>query len=319
VTRLQEQQRRCAHHGAQALVSRHSRGKLHDVFQTQRTTLGGKVTLIYFVFDLLRLNGKSVAAEPLAARKQRLRTLIGAGSKGIIRLSEHIEGNGARVLERACRTGLEGIVSKRLDRPYYHGRNTDWVKTKCLLRQEMVIGGFTDPQGSRKGFGALLLGIYEDGQLRYSGKVGTGFNDESLARIYELLLPLEQDKPAFVNPPRGFEAKGAHWVKPDLVAEVAFTEWSDDGALRHPSFQGLRADKKATEVVREEPQATPAKDEPARATAASARSVKARTAAAGKSSAGVVKTPSDIARPASRLTYVSSMGHLAPCRTAECG
>ena len=272
-------------------------------FQALQNALSGtKTPLSFFAFDVLYLDGYDLRGATLTDRKAVLRGVVGHGV-GVVRVGPELMGHGADYFQQACKLGLEGVISKRADSPYRDGlRTRDWVKVKCTRRQEMVIGGFTDPQGSRKGFGALLLGIYEDGQLRYSGKVGTGFNDESLARIYELLLPLEHDKPAFVNPPRGFEAKGAHWVKPDLVAEVAFTEWSDDGALRHPSFQGLRADKKATEVVREEPQATPAKDEPARATAASARSVKARTAAAGKSSAGVVKTPSDIARPASRTS-----------------
>jgi len=213
---------------------------------------GGKVTLIYFVFDLLRLNGKSVTAEPLAARKERLRTLIGAGSKGIIRLSEHIEGNGARVLERACRTGLEGIVSKRLDRPYYHGRNTDWVKTKCLLRQEMVIGGFTDPGGTRAGLGALLLGYYtEDAQLVFAGKVGTGFTHQSAIDLRHTLNRLERRASPYAAPPPRPIARRAHWVTPTLVCEVSFTEWTSDGMIRHPVFQGLRKDKSPHEVRRE--------------------------------------------------------------------
>jgi bifunctional non-homologous end joining protein LigD len=151
---------------------------------------------------------------------------------------------------------------------------------KCTRRQEMVIGGFTEPQGARTGFGALLLGIYEHGKLRFAGKVGTGFNDKTLTTLYKVLLKLEQKEPPFVNPPRGYEAKRAHWVKPDLVAEIAFTEWSNDGALRHPSFQGLRTDKKATEVVREEPRSVPSPT-------ASAPKAK-KTAAAGKTEATMV-------------------------------
>jgi bifunctional non-homologous end joining protein LigD len=151
--------------------------------------------------------------------------------------------------------GLEGAVSKRAASTYRGGvRTRDWVKVKCGQRQEMVIGGFTDPQGSRSGFGALLLGVYEpDGKLRYSGKVGTGFNDQLLASLRRKLDGLAQSTSSFVNPPRGFEAKGVHWVKPKLVAEIAFTEWTKDGTLRHPSFQGLREDKSAADVVRERP------------------------------------------------------------------
>jgi bifunctional non-homologous end joining protein LigD len=215
---------------------------------------GDSVTLIYFVFDLLRLNGTSVGAEPLAARKERLRTLIGAGSKGIIRLSEHIEGNGARVLERACRTGLEGIISKRLDRPYHHGRSSDWVKTKCLLRQELVIGGFTDPEGSRAGLGALLLGYYnDDAQLVFAGKVGTGFTHQSAIDLRQTLDRLERRTSPYAVPPPRPIAKRAHWVTPTHVCEVSFTEWTSDGMIRHPVFHGLRKDKRPHEVRRELP------------------------------------------------------------------
>ena len=260
-------------------------------FQALQNALSGtKAPLSFFAFDILYLDGYDLRGAALTDRKAVLRAVVGDGV-GAIRVGPEFLGHGDDYFRQACKLGFEGVISKRAESPYRDGlRTRDWIKAKCTRRQEMVIGGFTDPQGSRKGFGALLLGIYQDGKLRYSGKVGTGFNDESLAKLYELLLPLEQDKPAFVNPPRGFEAKGAHWIKPELVAEVAFTEWSDDGALRHPSFQGLRADKKATEVVREEPQATPAKEEPAsspRATAANTRSAKPRMAAARGVAKGV--------------------------------
>ena len=147
-------------------------------------------------------------------------------------------------------------MCKRVDSIYAVGvRTRDWVKVKCTKRQEMVIGGYTEPQGARSGFGALLLGVYEEGKLLYAGKVGTGFNTKMLETMYPMLRKIERETPPFSNPPRGFEAKGVHWVEPVLVGEVAFTEWSNDGALRHPSFQGLRADKKALEVRREEPRA----------------------------------------------------------------
>ena len=137
-----------------------------------------------------------------------------------------------------------------------------WLKVKCAQRQEMVIGGYSDPEGSRSGFGALLLGVYEpDGSLRYSGKVGTGFNEHVLASLKQKLDRLVQKEPPFINPPKGAEARRAHWVKPQLVAEIAFTEWTKDGTLRHPSFQGLREDKNPTEVVREHPTET-AKPDP---------------------------------------------------------
>ena len=147
---------------------------------------------------------------------------------------------------------LRGMVSKRADGTFQSGRSSAWLKVKCVRRQEMVIGGYTDPEGSRVGLGALLLGVYEpDGRLTYSGKVGTGFNDKSLVMLTKRLRALAQDTPPFHNPPRGAEARRAHWVRPELVAEVAFTEWTNEGTLRHPSFQGLREDKPARDVVRD--------------------------------------------------------------------
>jgi bifunctional non-homologous end joining protein LigD len=210
--------------------------------------------LVYFVFDLLYLDGYDLQGVALSDRKRLLRTVI-PKTAGEVRFSVEVPGSGAEFFKQACALGLEGAVSKRADSTYRGGTRTrDWVKVKCAQRQEMVVGGFTDPQGSRSGFGALLLGVYEpDGKLRYSGKVGTGFNDKVLASLRRKLDGLAQSSTPFVNPPRGFEAKGVHWVKPQLVAEISFTEWTQDGTLRHPSFQGLREDKNAAEVVRERP------------------------------------------------------------------
>jgi bifunctional non-homologous end joining protein LigD len=214
---------------------------------------GGKAALVYFVFDLLRLGGSSLEGEPLVTRKTRLAALVGRGGKGVVRLSEHIEGDGPQFLKHACAAGLEGIISKRLDGPYHHGRNSDWVKSKCLLRQELVIGGFTDPEGSRAGLGALLLGYYEDAALIFAGKVGTGFTQKSATELRHRLDAIERRTPAYaVLPPRPI-AKRAHWVTPVLVCEVSFTEWTEDGMIRHPVFQGLRRDKRADEVRRERP------------------------------------------------------------------
>jgi bifunctional non-homologous end joining protein LigD len=256
--------------------------------------------LSFFAFDILYLDGYDLRGATLTDRKSVLRELVGDGV-GAIRVGPELLGHGDKFFQQACKLGLEGVISKRADSLYRDGlRTRDWIKVKCTRRQEMVIGGFTDPQGSRKGFGALLLGVYADGKLHYSGKVGTGFNDESLKKLYEQLHPREQDKPAFVNPPRGFEAKGAHWVKPDLVAEIAFTEWSDDGALRHPSFQGLRADKKATDVVREEPQATFSEEAPQsrpRTTAVKGRSAKTTEPAAKTGRAAVTVAGIPISNP----------------------
>ena len=216
-------------------------------------TGSGANSLVYFVFDLPYLDGYDLRGAALSERKGLLEDLLGRSGTAI-RYSPDVRGSGDEVYRQACSMSLEGIVSKRLDSTYGTGlRTRSWVKVTCSLRQEMVIGGFTDPQGSRSGFGALLLGVYAEGKLRYAGKVGTGFDDNLLLEMRAKLDRLATDAPPFVNPPRGFEARGAHWVEPKLVAEVQFTEWSEAGALRHPSFLGLRADKKASEVVREKP------------------------------------------------------------------
>jgi len=227
-------------------------------FQALQNALTNKgAPLSFFAFDVIHLNGYDLRAVPLTERKRLLRGIVGDGV-GAIRVGPEAIGHGDEFLKQACSLGLEGAVCKRTDSLYQDGKRTrDWVKVKCTRRQEMVIGGYTDPQGARTGFGALLLGVYDGGELRYSGKVGTGFDEHALTTLHEQLVKREQGKPPFVNPPRGYEAKGAHWVKPDLVAEIAFTEWSNDGALRHPSFQGLRADKKAADVMREDPQPAP--------------------------------------------------------------
>jgi bifunctional non-homologous end joining protein LigD len=153
------------------------------------------------------------------------------------------------------------VISKRSDSCYEQRRSRNWVKSKCIKRQEFVIGGFTDPGGSRVGFGALLLGVHDGpNRLVYCGKVGTGFTDQSLRDLHKRLAAIEQDKPPFINPPRGSEARGVHWVRPGLVGEVEFIEWTSDGILRHPSFHGLRQDKKSSEIVRETPQAVESGD-----------------------------------------------------------
>jgi bifunctional non-homologous end joining protein LigD len=235
-------------------------------FQALQNALTNKdAPLSFFAFDLVYRDGYDLRRVVLTIRKRLLRGIVGDGV-GAIRVGPEVQGHGEEFFKQACSLSLEGAICKRADSLYHDGARTrDWVKVKCTRRQEMVIGGFTDPQSSRTGFGALLLGIYDNGKLRYSGKVGTGFDEQSLTKLHKLLVKRERDKPAFVNPPRGFEAKGAHWVKPDLVAEIAFTEWSNAGALRHPSFQGLRADKKAGDVVRDQPQPAPLRESAAKA------------------------------------------------------
>ena len=233
-------------------------------FQTLQNALGGgsDVELVYFAFDLLHLNGHDLRLVPLEERKEILsRVLLSAGSPSEnpgsytspVRYSAHVEGKAEDVYREACNLSLEGIVCKRRKGIYQSGRSRDWLKVKCLSRQEFVIVGYTDPQGSRPGFGALLLAVNDARGLKYSGRVGTGFTQASLRDVLARLRAIEREKPTFENAPTGAAARGVHWVAPRLVAEVAFTGWTNDGALRHPTFQGLREDKNATEIVREDP------------------------------------------------------------------
>lgn len=206
--------------------------------------------LAYYAFDLLHLDGRDLRDEPLEARRAALRKLLPRGKKKRVRLSESVKGSGRAFFAEACRSGLEGIVSKRRDARYRSGRGDAWLKVKCHREQEFVVGGFTEPRGSRPHLGALLLGVYgAGGALAYAGKVGTGWSDATARALRERLEPLRTAACAFAPPPRGVAE--ARFVEPRLVAAVRFTEWTGDGRLRHPSFQGLREDKPAREVVRE--------------------------------------------------------------------
>jgi bifunctional non-homologous end joining protein LigD len=158
------------------------------------------------------------------------------------------------MLEHACRMGLEGVISKRRDLPYQPGRTNTWLKTKCIARQEFVIGGFTDPEGSREGIGALLIGFYDKNHdLIFAGKVGTGFTQKGARELRKRLDRLEQQICPFATRPAGPLGRNAHWVRPELLGEVAFSEWTGEGRIRHPSFQGLREDKRPVEVKLERP------------------------------------------------------------------
>jgi bifunctional non-homologous end joining protein LigD len=223
-------------------------------FQALQNSFGTSgANLVYFVFDVLAIDGEILTSLPLEERKARLKKLL-PNKPATLRYSDHVFGSGAEFFALACKQGLEGIISKRRDKAYVPGRGKTWVKTKCLLRQELVIGGFTDPEGSRSGIGSLLVGYYEKGKLVYAGKVGTGFSMKVLAELYKALAAIEQPTSPFdPMPAKTWTGSGRHWVAPKLVAEVVFAEWTNDGRLRHPSFQGLRKDKLPTEVVRELP------------------------------------------------------------------
>ena len=209
-----------------------------------------RVPVYYYVFDLPRLDGEDLRPLPLRERKARLRRAL--EFEGPIRFNPHRRGeHGEELFREACRKGLEGVIAKRADSPYSGKRSRDWLKLKCHAEQELVIGGFTAPKGSRTDFGALLVGYNENGALRYAGKVGTGFDHVTLRELGERMRRLEQDASPFAPfkpiPP------GTHWVRPELVAQIAFAEWTRDGRLRHPRYLGLREDKPASDVVREVP------------------------------------------------------------------
>jgi len=238
---------------------------------------------VYFAFDLLALDGEDLRERPIEQRKDMLRELVDRAGGGVLRFSDHVRGEGPAFLAQACQVGLEGVVSKRLGAPYRPGRNLDWVKTKCLHRQEFVIGGYTDPEGSREAVGSLLLGVYEDGGLRWTGKVGTGpgWTGPYLRRLRTRLETLAAPRSPFEPPVSdSWLRRNAHWVRPELVAEVAFSEWTDDGHVRHPSMQGLRDDKPAADVQRERaerpPPAAAAKRPPAAVPAERPRAVAKR-------------------------------------------
>jgi bifunctional non-homologous end joining protein LigD len=210
---------------------------------------GSEGRMVYFVFDAPHLEGHDLTRLPLRERKRRLAQVLGALPAGPVRLSEHLNAEGREALEQACRLGLEGLIGKLADSVYVPGRTRSWIKLKCRLREEFVIGGFTTPGGSRQGFGALLVGTFDPaGRLIYAGRVGTGFDEEALARLARRFGPLRKDDCPFHDPPR--EAKrNAHWLRPSLVAEVAYASRTDEGLLRHASFLGLREDRPAKTVV----------------------------------------------------------------------
>jgi bifunctional non-homologous end joining protein LigD len=208
---------------------------------------GAPGTIDYFAFDLLELDGEDLTGLPLAERKAKLREILPEGNPRI-RYSEHILGNGEKLLHNFCQADLEGVISKRADARYIGSRSGGWLKTKCIKRQEFVVVGWT-PSDKSRAFRSLILGIHDQGILRYAGKVGTGFTNDEIFRLMERMRPFERKEPT-VKAPRA-EVRGAHWLSPALVAEIAYTEMTNEGTLRHPSYLGLREDKKAEAVVLE--------------------------------------------------------------------
>lgn len=207
------------------------------------------VAVYYYLFDLLEFNGRDLRPLPLLERKALLRQAV--DFRGHLRYTAYRREHGETAFREACRRGWEGVIAKRAQSRYSPTRSRDWLKLKCAHGQELVVGGWTAPRGSRQHLGALLVGYYESGRLRYAGKVGTGFDRPTLAHLSRELARLGQDSSPFEagDPPRS-----AHWVKPELVAELGFAEWTRDGKLRQPRYLGLRDDKPAREVVREVPQ-----------------------------------------------------------------
>ncbi len=209
-----------------------------------------KYPVVYCVFDLLAVDGEDLTDRPFVERRARLTRTIRSSSA--LQHTEAWSDDSERRFTEACRSGWEGLIAKRADAPYVAGRSKDWLKLKCVWEQEFVIGGYTEPTGSRTDFGALLVGYYEDGALRYAGKVGTGYTKATLHNLGSRLRKLETAQPTFVDArpiPRG-----VHWTRPDLVAQIGFAEWTSDARLRQPRFLGLRDDKGPAEVVRERPQ-----------------------------------------------------------------
>jgi len=221
---------------------------------------GDPEKIIAYVFDLLHLNGEDLTRLPLIERKEKLRALLGVSQRTTLRYSEHVAGHGNEMYAQACKKGLEGIVSKQRDAPYVAGRQRSWLKTKCFQRQEFLILGFSAARTGKRALGAMYLGYRDKGELRYAGKVGTGFSMKSASELAGRLAKLAIKKPILTRAETGMSAReweSVQWVKPVLLCEVTFTEWTKDGRIRHPSFQGLREDKDPESVRKETPVPAP--------------------------------------------------------------
>jgi bifunctional non-homologous end joining protein LigD len=255
---------------------------------------GTKKTLTYFAFDLLHLDGHNLRDLPLVQRKGLLEEVLeGTGIEATIRMSEHIEGEGGRIFRKACDLGTEGIISKVRDGKYISGRAGSWLKSKCNQEQEFVVGGFTLPTNETYGVGALLLGLYKGGKLEYAGRAGTGFTQKTHQAVRDRLEKIRTSKSPFAKIPA--DAKGAIWLKPEVVAQVSFLNRTADNLVRQASFKGLREDKPAKSVVREELENSPAKQ--AGKTVSSAAAQRTNTAKAAAHTGGAGDLPIKLTHP----------------------
>nr|WP_315414570.1 DNA ligase D [uncultured Pseudomonas sp.] len=215
--------------------------------------VGRSLDIVYYLFDAPFLNGADQREAPVEQRRAALKTALSGSRSKLLRFSEAFAANQRDIFESACDLALEGVIGKRAGSPYSSSRNADWIKLKCRLRQEFVIVGYTRPQGSRSGFGALLLAVNDDSGLVYAGRVGTGFDQAALKAIYAQLTPLERKASPLAKPLTSAQARGVHWVEPTLVGEVQFAEWTREGVVRQAAFVGMRSDKPAAQIIHEQP------------------------------------------------------------------
>ena len=272
-------------------------------FQALQNAFDSSATeaIVFFAFDLPYFGGYDLRRAPCIERRALLEKLFESNQSARLIFSSHFEGEAAQLLEGTCRKGLEGLIGKRADAPYVSKRSSTWIKLKCTRRQEFVIGGYTDPKASRVGFGSLLLGTHDaDGKLRYAGNVGTGFDRKLLRSLKEKLAALETDAPPFADKPR--DVKG-HWVKPKLVAEIAFTEWTGDGRVRHPVFHGLRTDKDPRAVTGEAALQEAPREMPAKKPRTTKSTKSTKRSESGNTVAGVkVSNPDRVVDPSTGTT-----------------
>lgn len=205
-------------------------------------------TVFFYLFDIMHYEGYELIELPLIERKKILKENL--DFKDPLRFTSHRTQNGEEYFREACKNHWEGLIAKKANSTYAHSRSSNWLKFKCINQQEFVIAGYTEPQGERIGFGSLLIGFYEDGKLQYAGKVGTGYTDEVLEDLHDKMSKIEVDKPVFEEN-KDLPSKDVHWLRPELVGEVGFTEWTNSNKLRHPRYLGLRRDKEAKDVVKE--------------------------------------------------------------------